>query len=366
MEYRHRLARAKEAEDNIPAAIHLKNLTQQEDTRILFRRIRYLERKMSDLSTSRITVTHSNGKQKEVIQKELMERYIIAANEKKFHQTEGHGKLQKGKLLQDIGIMGSGPATSHILTGKYKPPAGTDHSTRQFIAKLQQPQNTTQLPVVSFEEFKTGWTKTKERTSSNGVHFGHYKAALQHTQISMLLYQRAMIPMFTGFSPHRHRVGVDVMLLKKENDTNVDKLRTIVLFDSEANMNYKHLGRRAMKAAISLQQISTEQYSRPNRNSIDHALNQQLVMDHQLYERKPYALVSCDLKSCYDRINHTSASLSLQRLGIHKAEIISMFDSIQRMTHRVRTAFGDSRITYGGNARKTWKLPPQGVLQGNG
>jgi len=92
----------------------------------------------------------------------------------------------------------------------------------------------------------------------------------------------------------------------------VDRLRTIVLFDSEANMNYKHLGRRAMKSAIALQQIATEQYSRSNRNSIDHALNRQLVMDHQLHERKPYALVSCDLKSCYDHINHTAASLSLQ------------------------------------------------------
>jgi len=121
-----------------------------------------------------------------------------------------------------------------------------------------------------------------------------------------------------------------------------------------------------MKAALTLEQISTEQYSRPNRNSVDHALNRQLVMDHQLYERKPYALVSCDLKSCYDRINHTSASLSLQRLGIHKNEIISMFDSIQRMTHKVRTAFGDSKSMYGGWENKKWKLPPQGVLQGNG
>jgi hypothetical protein len=45
MEYRFRLARAKEAEDNIPAAVHIKNLTQQENTRALFRRIRYLEKK---------------------------------------------------------------------------------------------------------------------------------------------------------------------------------------------------------------------------------------------------------------------------------------------------------------------------------
>lgn len=52
MEYRHRLALAKEAEDNIPAATHIRNLTQQETTRALFRRIRYLERKMKNLSTT--------------------------------------------------------------------------------------------------------------------------------------------------------------------------------------------------------------------------------------------------------------------------------------------------------------------------
>jgi hypothetical protein len=37
------------------------------------------------------------------------------------------------------------------------------------------------------------------------------------------------------------------------------------------------------------------------------------------------------------------------------------------MTHRIRTAFGDSTISYGGcNNNGKWKLPPQGVLQGNG
>jgi hypothetical protein len=39
MEYRFQLAKAKEAEDNIPAAIHVKNLMQQENTRQLYRRI---------------------------------------------------------------------------------------------------------------------------------------------------------------------------------------------------------------------------------------------------------------------------------------------------------------------------------------
>jgi ABC-type siderophore export system fused ATPase/permease subunit len=92
---------------------------------------------MSNLSTLRITVTSSTGNHKDIVQKEVMERYIIAANEKKYHQTEGHGKLQRGKLLQEIGVMGSGSATHSILTGTYKPPAGTDQCTKQFLDKLK-------------------------------------------------------------------------------------------------------------------------------------------------------------------------------------------------------------------------------------
>jgi uncharacterized membrane protein len=36
MEYHYRLAKAKEEEDNIPAATHIRNLTQQENTRAMF------------------------------------------------------------------------------------------------------------------------------------------------------------------------------------------------------------------------------------------------------------------------------------------------------------------------------------------
>lgn len=46
---------------------------------------------------------------------------------------------------------------------------------------------------------------------------------------------------------------------------------------------------------------------------------------------------------------------------------MSMFHTIQWMSHKVKTAFGESTKTYGGESpRHKWKLPPQGVLQGNG
>ena len=77
LEYRHRLAKAKEQEDNIPAATHINNLTQQENTRILFRRIRYLEKKIANLSTSRVTISDENGSHKEVTKQADIEKCIL-------------------------------------------------------------------------------------------------------------------------------------------------------------------------------------------------------------------------------------------------------------------------------------------------
>ena len=42
-----------------------------------------------------------------------------------------------------------------------------------------------------------------------------------------------------------------------------------------------------------------------------------------------------------------------------------MFSVIQRMIHRVRTYFGDSEITYGGDEIEDWLNKPQEVLQEN-
>jgi hypothetical protein len=66
MECRYQLAKAKEVEENISAATHIRNLTHQENTRALFHHIRYLERKVSNLSTSRLNVLDSHGNPREI------------------------------------------------------------------------------------------------------------------------------------------------------------------------------------------------------------------------------------------------------------------------------------------------------------
>ena len=98
---------------------------------------------------------------------------------------------------------------------------------------------------------------------------------------------------------------------------------------------------------------------------MDSSVLQRCTLDHFRYQRQCFALTSCDLANCYDRIVHTAAALARLRVGDSHSKICSMFNSIQKMIHKVRTAFGDSKQTYGGDDLSVDEFPPQGVLQGN-
>lgn len=135
MDYRYRLAKALEEEDKIPAATHIRNLTHQENTRALFRRIRYMENKIRNLSTSRITITTKGGRFVEKVKNEEVELGILRANEVKYHQTEGTGQLQQQQLLHDLGTMGEGNCVPAVLSGTYRVPSGTSKVTKHSSYK---------------------------------------------------------------------------------------------------------------------------------------------------------------------------------------------------------------------------------------
>ena len=154
------------------------------------------------------------------------------------------------------------------------------------------------------------------------------------------------------------------MIYKKASLDRVDKLRTIVLNEADANFNYGRLGREMMNHAERHDMIAREQYgSRKGHSSIDHAVNKRLSYDLMRLFRSPGALCSNDAKSCYDRILHSITSLSMRRLGIPEPPIDCMLTCIQKMEHFIRTTHGDSDHAYSSNHTP---IPFQGVLQGNG
>ncbi|CAJ1934702.1 unnamed protein product [Cylindrotheca closterium] len=140
-------------------------------------------------------------------------------------------------------------------------------------------------------------------------------------------------------------------------------MRTIQLFNSEAQANYKKAGRVAMKNAEEDDIIPKGQCgSRKQHQSIDLALSKRLIWDSIILERRSSGWISNDAKSCFDRIVHWVAKTALRRFGLPVTVTNLMFDILAKAKHRVRTGFGDSDRTFG----PTGDVPFQGCGQGNG
>ena len=159
----------------------------------------------------------------------------------------------------------------------------------------------------------------------------------------------ANIPFLSGYLSSRWQQGINVMLEKKRGNFRVDKLRTILLYEADFNMNNKHAGRDVMSKVERALTLAKEQYgSRKRKSSISHALKKRLTFDILRQQKKGAGICSCDLKSWYDIIVHSFASLAMRRAGSEESATVCMFETIQKLKHKVRTAFGDSEDSFGG------------------
>ena len=369
IEHRQQLAEALAAQGNIPASTHIKMRLFREKQRDEARSMRYMLKRTSTGTTTKVQVTDERGTVREVTDKDEMEKLILCENEKKYHQTERGTQLHHPEFVKKLGRYANGPEVDRVLLGNFDYPTITKEATKDFLDACSRvnnlPEADTNNVRKSFYDYMKAWNIRKEKTCSAHQHMGHYKAGIKNQFISTILYMRSEIPVVSGYSPSRWRDCIDLMILKKAMNFNLDKQRTLGILDTEYNQCNKILQKQAMSLALRTNQLAPEQYSRPGRDCRDHALNRKLTADCRQYERKCWSISMSDLTGCYDRIVHTAAALALIRLGIKKEKIHVMFDTIQRMSHRVRTAFGDSTTTYGGDSFKNWDNAPQGILQGN-
>ena len=343
----------------------LKNMMRMEDQRRSFRKLKRMTKGISNLGTTFVTVTDEDGNKIDITVKEQMEKAIIEENRLKYHQTEQTCPFLHSPLVDDLGQCAEGPRFTDVLNGTYEPPPSVDTYTKDFfeVCKRNEGDPTTQIPR-SVHDFKESWIKMDEKTSSRRLHFGHFKAACKHELNLLTHYVFAEIPFRSGYSPKRWKNATNVMILKEPGIYDIDRLRTIVLYEADFNHNNKYLGRSMMQFTTRNKMLAKEQYSVPGRKSIDHVLNRRLLFDIARYQKTSLAMTACDLKSCYDRIAHTPAIMACMGYGISGAPLQSMFSTIQKTQFVTRTVFGDSKETFGG--RETFSAYPQGSGQGNG
>ena len=282
-------------------------------------------------------------------------------------------------LVQELGYLGVGPACTSILDGNYSPPPGVDKYAGQWLSQLgwactsadrTAPTSIFRSCGISTAEHIHSWKYARERTAPghSGLHPAHWKASSQDPYLASMDASWANYPLLSGYSPERWRHGVDTLIPKKLDTDHVEDLRPILLFEVDCNMANKRIGRVMMEMAERNGSLSPEQYgSRKDHSAGIQALNHCLAFDLLRLERRNGIDTAVDLRSCYDLIVHSAASLSMQRQGVPAPSVVCMFTTLQNMVHTVRTAFGESTQSFGGDL---WAIPcqppPQGVGQGNG
>ena len=365
LEYRTQLALAKEAAGECEAATYLKTRNAIESKRRLFRNIRHIEGKMRGGFTSKIEVK-SNNMTVEYTDRNSIEEKTIQANEVKYHQTEGGSQFLQNDFIASLGHHGEGPDINKVLQGNYTPPPSASLETQEYLSSCHfdgSPPPST--PISRYLQQKKSWRTRKESTCTYNHHIGHFKSIFRDKRLSWFFFQRADIPEISGYSPKRHRTCIDLMIMKKIACFDISKQRTIGILDTEFNQSNKRLGKDAMNQALAYNKVAHEQFAIKNVSPIFQIISRRCIVDHHMSKRKCFSMTSSDLAGCYDRIVHTAAALAMLRVGVPHTKIITMFSTIQRMIHKIRTAFGDSKLSYGGNDIGHWQNYPQGVLQGN-
>jgi hypothetical protein len=208
----------------------------------------------------------SMGTMVEMTAKEDMEKAIMEETVQKFLQAMDTPFMTQ-PLLLNFGYMGLGPhATEVLMMGQNDIPEGVDPYTSKFIHQLAMEPSIQQAPPIwtyfTTEEWKQGWWKSKERTSSASdfLHFRHFKAGCTNDVIANFEATMANIPILSGYAPRRWCKAIDCMLLKKPGEFHINKLCTIVLFDPEVNFTFKYIGRSVMAHAKAHNQLPKEQY----------------------------------------------------------------------------------------------------------
>ena len=373
IEYRTQLAMAKEAAGEGDAANFLRSMNNLEKTRRIFKNIRRMEKKGRGGCTSKVT-SKINGIEREFTDRTAIDQVCAEENQRKYHLPEtGTSQFLEEQFIKDLGHHGEGPEIDNVLKGTYIPPVHTTTATQDYLSACTTPLSTLQLakhpPIQDRYKIHTlSWKCRKEKTTTYNQSMAHYKAIFSDNYLSWFFFQRADIPEITGYAPKRYKQCVDLMIMKKHMCFDIKKQRTLGILDTEFNQNNKRIGHDGMLNATKLKKIAKEQFAIKNSAAAEQIVSKRAVLDHSQYMRKIISLTSSDLEACYDRIIHTAASLALLRVGISHNKINSMFETIQKMTHKIRTLFGDSTITWGGDILSDlgdWNNYPQGVLQGN-
>ncbi len=140
-------------------------------------------------------------------------------------------------------------------------------------------------------------------------------------------------------------------------------MRAICLLEADHNwLNKFMFAKQMMDKAFERDIIPAEQFAKRGSQATKGVLTSGLFCDIAQALHKTAAIESVDLANYYDAVAHPIASIALQSFKVRKVMVAIMLNVLETMTWYLKTAFSQSKISFGGTALD----PSMGLGQGNG
>jgi hypothetical protein len=182
-----------------------------------------------------------NGEVKEYMVQEDVEQAIQRECEVRFslaHSTP----IMTTLLGEHLCYLSDEALARSIIAGTYNIPADMDPATKLILEEIGKLGIKTvngkgSKIIITPEDFKRFWRVVKKFTSSSmsGVHYGHYKAAIQDALSTEILTQQLTVIARSGIPPENWSIGYQVMLEKIAEECLVEKLQAIQLYEADFN-----------------------------------------------------------------------------------------------------------------------------------
>ena len=205
-----------------PEAHTLRLLKEREQMRSNFRRIKAVISNGHNNGLYKVqTLDPRTGQVTDHTTKEDLEAACLAENNARFRQT-ANTPMQHAAIVDALGPDGCSELATRILETGTVPDWIWNHDPflGAYLSAHYLPYNsgeTIATPIPTRDHIQ-GWSRARESTSSgiSGIHFGHFKAGIQHDQIAVFEALMSSIPWDTGYSPKCWQKGVNVTLEKNQ------------------------------------------------------------------------------------------------------------------------------------------------------
>jgi len=211
----------------------------------------------------------------QAIQRECKVRFLLAHSAPIMNSLLG----EKLRYLSDEAL------AKAIITGTYKIPTDLEPATAMILKEIGKlgmkiVNGDNNKIIITPEDFKQFWKKVNKFTSSSmsGVHYGHYKAAIQDPQSTNVLALQLTVIAGSGIPPDSWSVRLQVMLEKIAGVCLVEKLRAIQLYEADFNCyNQFIFGRQAMQTLTDSGYIPEELFSQKGSTAEDAKFDKTLM-----------------------------------------------------------------------------------------